>query len=60
MILSDLVATLMQGGAPDLYGYEQLMRRRAIADGPRQAARREKARALRQARRQRTASLGSP
>jgi hypothetical protein len=53
MILSDLVATLMQGDARDEFYYESLMRRRVIADGPRQAARREKARALRQVRRER-------
>jgi hypothetical protein len=51
MILSDLVATVMQGGAPDAYGYDRMMVRRVIADGPRQAARREQARAVRQARR---------
>jgi hypothetical protein len=60
MVLSDLVATVMQGGCSDArYGfYEALMRRRVIADGPRQAARREKARALRQARRERRAAAG--
>src|ERR1700693_1692703 len=51
MILSDLVASVMQGGAPDAYGYDRMMVRRVIADGPRQAARREQARAVRQARR---------
>lgn len=60
MILSDMAATVMQGGAPGAFYYEALMRRRAIADGPRQAARREKARALREARRERTALPGSP
>jgi hypothetical protein len=53
MILSDMVATLMQGGATDVWYYETLMRRGAIADGPQHAERREKARSLRQARRER-------
>jgi len=56
MILSDLVATAMQGGAPDAWLYEGFMRRGVIAAGPRQAARREKARELRQARRERRQS----
>ena len=56
MILSDFVVTTLQGSPPySGFHYEQLMRRRVIADGPRQAARREKARALRQARRERSA-----
>lgn len=59
MLLSDLVATLMQSGCPDAQYYEGLMRRRVIADGPRQAARREKARALREARRERGSTAGS-
>jgi hypothetical protein len=55
MILSDLVATVTQGDCPGVcYGhYEALMRRRVISDGPRQAARREKARRLVGARRER-------
>ena len=56
MILSDLVATVMQAGAPDDRDYESLFRRRVIADGPEHAERREKARALRQARRERRSS----
>jgi hypothetical protein len=53
MILSDMVATLMQQGCPDAYYYATLMRRGVIADGPRQAVRRAKARDLRQARHER-------
>lgn len=53
MILSDLVATVMQGGTSDAcyQQYQSYMRRRLIADGPQQAARREKARTLREMRR---------
>jgi hypothetical protein len=54
MIVSDLVASTMQGSPPySGFYYAQLMRRGVIADGPGQAARREKARTLRQRRRER-------
>lgn len=55
MILSDLVATVMQGGTSDAcYGqYQAYMRRRVIADGPRQAARRARAQEFRMLRRHR-------
>jgi hypothetical protein len=51
MILSDLVATAMQGGCPDAWFYEALMQRGQIAAGPRHAERREKAKELRRLRR---------
>jgi hypothetical protein len=53
MILSDLVAQVMNGNGPSAFDYAQLMRRGVIADGPRQAARRKRARELRQTRRER-------
>jgi len=52
MILSDMVAAVMQGSCPDAFYYERLMRRGEIADGPRRTARRAKARDLRARRRQ--------
>jgi hypothetical protein len=56
MILADMIATVAQSGVPDDRYYESLFRRRVIADGPEHAARREKARALRLARRERRSS----